>query len=59
MCFAVWEDGQIELKSCPYAVDTTVEKVQALPIESALRDELKAVLRTGSVPIEGECIEED
>jgi protein phosphatase len=58
MCFAVWENGQVELKSCPYAVDTTVEKVQALPIESALRDELTAVLRTGSVPTAGECIEE-
>jgi putative phosphoesterase len=49
-CYAVWEDGRIELKSYPYPVETTIDKVQALPIEAALRDELSAILRTGEIP---------
>lgn len=48
--YAVWEDGRIELKSFPYAVETTVSKIQALPIEGALRDELSTILRTGQIP---------
>jgi putative phosphoesterase len=49
-CYAVWEDGKIELKSYIYPVETTIRKVQALPIEAALRDELSAILRTGEIP---------
>jgi predicted phosphodiesterase len=58
-CFAIWEDGKIELKSCPYRVDMTVEKVQVLPIEPALRDALIGVLRTGTIPIAGEFAREN
>ncbi len=46
-CYALWQDGKIELKSYAYPVETTVAKVQALPIEDTLRDELSAILRTG------------
>ncbi len=48
--YAVWEDGRIELKSYPYELESAVAKVQALPIDVALRDELSAILRTGDVP---------
>ena len=58
-CFAVWEDGKVELKTCAYSVNATVEKVQALHIEPVLRDELSVVLRTGTIPIAGEFIEEN
>ena len=57
--YAVWESGKAELKSYPYPVESTVKKVQALPIEAALRDELTAVLRTGGVPNAGGIPEEN
>lgn len=49
-CFAVWEDGKMELKSYPYPVEWAVAKVQALPIASSLRDDLSRILRTGNNP---------
>jgi len=48
--YAIWEDGKIELKSYSYPVEPAVAKVQALPIQDTLRDELSAVLRTGEIP---------
>ncbi len=48
--YAVWENGRIELKSYPYNFEATAEKVQALPIQSALRDELCMILRKGEIP---------
>jgi putative phosphoesterase len=49
-CYAVWEDGKIELKSYPYPADATVAKVQALPLDGGIRDELSFILRTGQIP---------
>jgi protein phosphatase len=49
-CYAVWDDGKVELKSYPYPVELAVAKVQALPIASPLRDDLSRILRTGSDP---------
>jgi len=48
--YAVWEDGRIELKAYPYPVQAAVAKVQALPIDAAVRDELSVILRTGGIP---------
>ena len=48
--YAVWEDGKIELKSYCYPVEATVAKIQALPIDATLRDELSVILRAGSIP---------
>lgn len=48
--YAAWEDGKIELKSYPYPVEAAATKVQALPIDAAIRDELCTVLRTGQIP---------
>jgi len=47
--YAVWQDGKIELKSFSYPVEAAVAKVQGLPIEPALRDELSTILRTGNI----------
>jgi protein phosphatase len=57
-CYAVWEDGKIELKSYSYPVEAAVAKVQALPIQDTLRDELSAILRTGEIPPEVNLKEE-
>lgn len=48
--YAVWEDGKFELKSCPYPVDEAAAKVQAMPIDGALRKELSTILQTGNIP---------
>jgi putative phosphoesterase len=48
--YAIWEDGKIELKSHSYPVEAVVAKVQGLPIQATLRDELSAILRTGEIP---------
>lgn len=48
--YAVWEEGKVELKSYPYPVEKTIGKIQALPIDAALRNELSVVLRSGTIP---------
>lgn len=48
--YAVWEDGKFELKSSAYPVEAAVAKVEALPIDPALRDELSVILQTGNIP---------
>lgn len=49
-CYAVWEDGRIELKSYPYPVWRAASKIRALPIPAPLRDELATILHTGEIP---------
>ncbi|MGQ9632960.1 MAG: metallophosphoesterase family protein [Bryobacteraceae bacterium] len=49
-CYAVWQDGRLELNSRPYDVDATVRKVLALPVEAEMREALAAVLRSGQPP---------
>ncbi len=48
-CYAVWQDGEIRLKSYPYAVDKTIAKIQTMPIADSVQQGLITVLRTGSV----------
>lgn len=48
--YAIWEDGKLELKSCPYPFETTAAKIQALPIDTRFQDELSSILRTGEIP---------
>jgi len=57
--YAIWENGKIELKSYSYPVEPAVAKVQALPIQDTLRDELSAILRTGEIPSRGNLKEEN
>ena len=49
-CYAVWEDGRIELKSCVYPVAETIRKIQAMPVSEGVRGDLADVLLTGTVP---------
>jgi len=49
-CYAVWEDGQLTLKSSPYEVEATVRKVLALPVDPSVREALAAVLRSARPP---------
>jgi putative phosphoesterase len=48
-CYAVWEDGSFRLKSYPYPVSKTVEKLQALSFSGEVEQDLITVLKTGSV----------
>jgi putative phosphoesterase len=49
-CYAIWEDDQLRLESVEYAIEETVAKVRNLPVSSEVKDQLEAVLRTGSLP---------
>jgi putative phosphoesterase len=49
-CYAIWQDGELSLESAEYPVEETVAKVRALPVSPDVREQLEAVLRTGSLP---------
>jgi putative phosphoesterase len=49
-CYALWEDGELRLESVEYAIEETVAKLRNLPVSPEVRDQLEAVLRTGSLP---------
>lgn len=46
-CYAVWEDGGVSLLQTAYSVETTITKVQAMPIPEGVREDLVTLLRTG------------
>jgi len=48
-CYAIWENGDFQLKSFPYAVDKTVERLKALAFPFDVEKDLITVLQTGSV----------
>ncbi|HMD71734.1 MAG TPA: metallophosphoesterase family protein [Bryobacteraceae bacterium] len=48
--YALWEDGSLSLRSCPYPVEDTVRKIFSLPVPMEIRGQLAAVLRSGSPP---------
>lgn len=47
--YAVWQDGEFEMKSFSYPVETTVEKLKALGFPLNVEAELVNLLATGSV----------
>jgi putative phosphoesterase len=49
-CYAIWQDGHIELKAYEYAVEKTVAKVLCLPVPEEVKHDLVYVLRTGTAP---------
>jgi len=53
-CYALWENGRLSLQSCRYPVGDTVKKVLALPVPMEIRNQLAAVLLSGSLPGRGE-----
>jgi putative phosphoesterase len=51
-CYAVWQDGQVSLRSYPYPIDNTVEKIRRMPIDGNIQKKLIRVLRFGGLPPE-------
>ena len=49
-CYAIWEDGHIELRSYSYPVEETVRKVMAMPVSESIRRSLADVLLFGGIP---------
>lgn len=47
-CFAIWEDEAI-LQSANYDLEGTLTKVDKMPVSARVRDDLKAVLRSGGL----------
>jgi len=48
-CYALWEDGRLELKSYRYPFENTCKKIRAMPIPKPIQEDLITVLKTGSV----------
>jgi putative phosphoesterase len=48
-CYALWQDGVLELKSFAYPVETTIKKINALPMMPEIKRDLITVLQTGDV----------
>lgn len=48
-CYAIWQDGRIELKEFAYPVFRTVSMIEGMPWPEAIRRDLVTVLQTGSV----------
>ncbi len=51
-CYAVLQDGRVELCSTKYPFETTIEKIASLPIPGTTKGQLDAVLRSGGLPKE-------
>jgi len=51
-CYAVWDDGKIELRSFEYPFEKTIRKIDALAIPAAIKASLAAVLRQDGTPDE-------
>jgi putative phosphoesterase len=49
-CYAVWEDGEITLRSYRYPVEQTVERIEGLAIDAEVKKNLVAVLTFGGMP---------
>lgn len=49
-CYAVWEDGRIELRSARYDVEAAIRRVFGLPLNEQVREQLAQVLRAGRLP---------
>jgi predicted phosphodiesterase len=49
-CYAVWDDGTIELRSFEYPIEETIRKIDALSIPAAIKASLADVLRHGGLP---------
>ncbi len=55
-CYAIWEDGRLELYRYPYPVADTESEIRAMPVSEAVKADLIQALKTGGVsasPISG------
>jgi protein phosphatase len=46
-CYAVWEDGALELRLYAYPVEETVSGIQAMPVSDEVKRSLILSLKTG------------
>jgi putative phosphoesterase len=46
-CYAIWEDGQVELKRMPYPYRETMAKIDRTPLAPDIKEKLKMVLERG------------
>jgi protein phosphatase len=46
-CYAVWEDGALELRRYAYPVEETVSGIQAMPVSDEVKRSLILSLKTG------------
>lgn len=49
-CYAVWQDGKIELKEYSYPIEETIRGIRQMDLPHDVQDALIAVLQTGEVP---------
>ncbi len=49
-CYATWEGGRAELKTCEYPFQETIRKIETLSVPAAVKTSLADVLLTGSAP---------
>lgn len=45
-CYAIW-DGGVVLREIDYEIDKTLRKIDRMPVSSGVKEDLKAVLRSG------------
>lgn len=50
-CYAVWENGRMSLRSYPYPVNQTIEKIRHMPISRSIQQSLATVLESGGLPL--------
>jgi putative phosphoesterase len=46
-CYAIWEDGRVELKRIPYPFRETMAKIDRTPLAPDVKEKLKMVLERG------------
>jgi putative phosphoesterase len=56
-CYAIWDNGKVELKSFAYPVEETVSRLKSLALPKAVQNDLVHVLRMGTVPVSQEKTE--
>jgi putative phosphoesterase len=49
--YAVWQDGEVSLRTVPYPVERTIERLRQLPLATDVVEALAHLLRTGSPPV--------
>jgi len=49
-CYAVWEEGQVSLRTFRYPVEKTIEKIRSMPLDKIIQQQLIAVLECGGRP---------
>jgi putative phosphoesterase len=49
-CYAVWENGQVSLRTFAYPLSETIRKIRLMPIDKRIQQSLISVLESGGLP---------